>query len=201
MNNSLYEEFWKRFKNEIDKHSPSPQGFEFDEDRLRELFHDELQTIVHAKVPTEPAVQQLLDVVKLDAELEYELQDQEFRHRFTYPLREAFRCAIEPFRRSKYAKEERLKAKEYREEWWRDKQQKQSEEEAAAEEQVQRERDRQHVLDTWEKRPYLHQYAVAWVLDVTDRTIRKYIKDGILKTNQLGQVTVESIKAVGKPSD
>ena len=108
MNNSLYEEFWKRFKNEIDKHSPSPQGFEFDEDRLRELFHDELQTIVHAKVPTEPAVQQLLDVVKLDAELEYELQDQEFRHRFTYPLREAFRCAIEPFRRSKYAKEERL---------------------------------------------------------------------------------------------
>ena len=63
------------------------------------------------------------------------------------------------------------------------------------------ERERQHILDNWEKFPGLLKFQVGWILHVTDRTVRKYIQQGFLKTSKIGQVTTESIKALKKSGD
>ncbi|MDA2934059.1 hypothetical protein MYX82_06920 [Acidobacteria bacterium AH-259-D05] len=112
MTDPLFEEFLSRFETEISEQFPVLQGFEFNDTSLRKLFHEYFSLIAHANVPITPTVGQLLGVLELDPEMEYEVQDEDFRNRLIYPLGEAFRCAMEPLRYSEYAKRERAKATE-----------------------------------------------------------------------------------------
>lgn len=109
----LFEEFVETLNTEIAKEFPSLRGCEFDENRLSELFHHYLTIVVYANVPITPAVGQMLAVLKLDPEEEYEIQgNEDLQRELAYPLAEVFRQALEPFRQSDYAKRERAKPKD-----------------------------------------------------------------------------------------
>ncbi len=230
----LFEEFLEKFKTIIAEEFPSLDGYEFEESKLRRLFDHFLIIIIIANVGITPTIGQMLAVLKLDPEEEYELQgDEGFQRHLAYPLADAFRWAMEPLRRSEYAKKERAKPKEQQrrrvEEW-----QKMKPVEAnvslknevipapvieilpprtgdgldgitgAKTEQIKRaefERERQHILDNWEKFPGLQKFQVGWILHVTERTVRTYVNKGLLETNKIGHVTTESIKAMTKPGD
>ncbi len=229
----LFEEFLEKFKTIIAEDFPSLDGYDFEEPKLRRLFDHFLTIIIVANVGITPTIGQMLAVLKVDPEEEYELQgDEGFQRHLAYPLADAFRWAMEPLRRSEYAKTERAKPKEQKrrrvEEWQKIKPVEanvslKSEVIAAPvikiisagrgdgsgitggeTEQVKRakfERERQHILDNWEKYPGLHKFQVALILHVTDRTVRTYVKNGLLKTNAIGQVTTESIKALKQSGD
>ena len=231
----LFEEFLEKFKTIIAEEFPSLDGYEFEESNLRRLFDHFLTIVINLNVGITPTIGQMLAVLKLDPEEEYELQgDEGFQRNLAYPLADAFRGAMESFRRCEYAKKERAKPKEQQrrrvEEWQKIKPVEASvslkSEVIAAPvieilsartgggrdagipgeetEQIKRakfERDRQHILDNWEKYTGLHKFQVGLILQVTDRTVRTYVKKGVLETNKIGQVTTESIKALKKSDD
>ncbi len=108
----LFEEFVETLNTEIAKEFPSLRGCEFDESRLSKLFHHYLTIVVYLNMPVTPTVGQMLAVLKLDSEEEYEIQGNEnLQRELAYPLAEVFRQALEPFRQSDYAKRERAKSK------------------------------------------------------------------------------------------
>jgi len=229
----LFEEFLEQFKTIIAEEFPSLDGYDFEESKLRQLFDHFLTIIIVANVGITPTIGQMLAVLKLDPEEEYELQgDEGFRRHLAYPLADAFRGAMEPLRRSEYAKKERAKPKEQkrrRVEEWQEMKPVEANVSLKSEviaapvikplstgsgdgsgitrgetEEIKRaefERERQNILDNWEKYPGLQKFQVCWILHVTDRTVRKYIQQGFLKTNVIGQVTTESIKALKKSGD
>ena len=109
----LFEEFVKTLNTEITKDFPSLRGCEFDQTRLSSLFGHYLTIIVYANLPVTPTVGQMLAVLKLDPEEEYQLQgDEDSQRELAYPLAEVFRQALEPFRYSDHAKMERAKSKD-----------------------------------------------------------------------------------------
>ncbi len=229
----LFEDFLEKFKTIIAEEFPSLDGYEFEESKLRRLFDHFLTIVINLNVGITPTIGQMLAVLKLDPEEEYELQgDEGFQRHLAYPLADAFRWAMESLRRSEYAKKERAKPKEQKrrrvEEWQEMKPVEASvslkSEVIAAPvikplstgsgdgsgitggetEQIKRakfERERQNILDNWEKYTGLHKFQVGLILQVTDRTVRTYVKKGFLETNKIGQVTTESIKALKKSGD
>ena len=231
----LFEEFLEQFKTIIAEEFPSLDGYEFEESKLRRLFDHFLTLVINVNVGITPTIGEILAVLKLDPEEEYELQgDEGFQRHLAYPLADAFRWAMEPLGRSEYAKKERAKPKEQkrrRVEEWQEMKPVEANVSLKSEviaapvikiisadrgdgrdagitggetEEIKRakfERDRQHILDNWEKIPGLHKFQVSWILLVSDRTIRTYVNKGVLKTNVIGQVTTESIKALKESSD
>ena len=232
----LFEEFLEQFKTIIAEEFPSLDGYDFEESKLRRLFDHFLTLVINANVGITPTIGQMLAVLKLDPEEEYELQgDEGFRRHLAYPLADAFRWAMEPLGRSEYAKKERAKPKEQkrrRVEEWQEMKPVEANVSLKSEviaapvikttsgdqgkgfrtggitggetEQIERakfEQDRQHILDNWEKYPGLHKFQASWILHVSDRTVRTYVKKGILETNKIGQITTESIKALKKSGD
>ncbi len=118
----LFEEFLEKFKTIIAEEFPSLDGYEFEKSKLRRLVDYFLTFIILANVGITPTIGQILAVLKLDPEEEYELQgDEGFQRHLAYPLADAFRGAMEPLRRSEYAKKERARPKEQKrrrvEEW------------------------------------------------------------------------------------
>ena len=118
----LFEEFLEQFKTIIAEEFPTLAGYDFEESTLRRLFDHFLTFVINVNVGITPTIGQMLAVLKLDPEEKYELQgDEGFQHHLAYPLADAFRWAMEPLRRSEYAKKERAKPKEQRrrrvEEW------------------------------------------------------------------------------------
>ncbi len=231
----LFEQFLEKFKTIIAEEFLSLDGYEFEESKLRRLFDHFLTFVINVNVGITPTIGQMLAVLKLDPEEEYELQgDEGFQRHLAYPLADAFRWAMEPLRRSEYAKKERSKPKEQkrrRVEEWQEMKPVEASVSLKSEvipalvieilsartgggrdagipgeetEQIKRakfERDRQHILDNWEKYPGLHKFQVGLILQVTDKTVRTYVKKGFLETNKIGQVTTESIKALKKSGD
>ncbi len=229
----LFEEFLEQFKTMIAEEFPSLDGYDFEESKLRQLFDHFLTIIIVANVGITPTIGQMLAVLKVDPEEEYELQgDEGFQRHLAYPLADAFRWAMEPLRRSEYAKKERAKPKgqkRRRVEEWQEMKPVEANVSLKSEviaapvikplstgsgdgsgitggetEEIKRaefEQDRQLILDNWEKYPCLHKFQASWILHVSDRTVRTYVKKGILKTNKIGQVTTESIKALKKSGD
>ncbi len=232
---SLFEEFQDRFKTIIAEECPSLDGYEFEKSKLRRLFDHFLTFVINVNVGITPTIGQMLAVLKLDPEEEYELQgDEGFQRHLAYPLADAFRWAMEPLRRSEYAKKERSKPKKQRRQRVEERQKMKPVEANVSlknevipalvieilpartgdgrdagipggeTEEIKRaefERERQHILDNWEKFPGLLKFQAGWILHVTDRTVRKYIQQGFLKTSKIGQVTTESIKALKKSGD
>jgi len=108
--NELFKEFEEGFYNAIEKDHRSLQGFEFDRTKLAKLFHFFLPIIVHANQPVTPTVGQMLALLKLDPEEDYDLRGVEGLQRdLAYRLVEPLREALEPLRYSDYAQTERAK--------------------------------------------------------------------------------------------
>ena len=106
----LFEEFEEGFHNAIKNDYRSLQGFEFHRTKLAKLFHFFLPIIVHANQPVTPTVGQMLAVLKLDSEEDYNLRGVEGLQRdLAYRLVEPLREALEPLRYSDYAQTERAK--------------------------------------------------------------------------------------------
>ena len=84
---SLFEEFLEKFKTIIAEEFPSLDGYEFEKSKLRRLFDHFLTIIIVANVGITPTIGQMLAVLKLDPEEEYELQgDEGFQRHLAYPL-------------------------------------------------------------------------------------------------------------------
>jgi len=108
--NELFKEFEEGFHNAIEKDHRSLQGFEFDRTKLAKLFHFFVPIIVHANLPITPTVGQMLAILKLNPEEDYNLRGVEGLQRdLAYRLVEPLREALEPLRYSDYAQTERAK--------------------------------------------------------------------------------------------